>query len=452
MLRDQFIQKFTEYSSRLIPQNSSVLVALSSGPDSMALLYALHYSRADLKLKRIYIAHVNHQLRGEESDQDQSHAKFHAKVLNLPIFIKQLSGKKLHDSGLEEWARNERYAFFTELRNSLHCNLIATGHNKNDQAETVLMRLFRGGTLKSLAGILPLREDGVCRPLLWATRNEIITFLKDNSISFRTDSSNSDQFYKRNWIRHAVLPLIESHEPSIINHLVDYAQQAQALISEDEVSIKKWIDENKLNKAFGFDINKTGLNQKVAIDALHEIFLEYHIPSTKIHLQEIIANSEKSSGEYLLPSGWKYYPGENHIHFSKQKANPDKTWSYKLSVPGITEIPELNAQIEIIVKENYNNILPTDNWTVVIPFTQDILPLSIRLCEKTDRFKPFGMKQSLLISDFLKKSKIPKFERERTCVVVKDDEVVWIPKVRLSENFRVLPSTKTTIFLQYKEL
>jgi tRNA(Ile)-lysidine synthase len=157
----------------LVPQGASVLAAVSGGGDSTALLFLLAALKERCAIQRIGVLHVNHGLRGKESDGDETFVASLAKHLEMPFYAEKLSGQSLHSPGMEAWARSERYGFFQQIREQEHYDFIATGHTADDQAETVLLRIMRGTGLRGLRGILAKREDRVIRPIIDLRRAEI---------------------------------------------------------------------------------------------------------------------------------------------------------------------------------------------------------------------------------------------------------------------------------------
>ena len=196
---------------RLIDKYDKIIVGVSGGPDSLALLYILNTLKKELKLK-IHIAHLDHMLR-KNSAQDRKFVEGLARKLKLPVTTAQINVKALAKKGsLEEIARNARLGFLFKVARDTRADKIALGHNLDDQAETVLMRILRGTGLYGLAGILPKREISgyqIIRPLIEVRRKEIETYLKQKKIRPRIDISNSQEIYFRNKIRHKLLPLLE---------------------------------------------------------------------------------------------------------------------------------------------------------------------------------------------------------------------------------------------------
>lgn len=195
----------------LISKNDKIVIAVSGGPDSVALLYLLNSLKKELSLT-LHIAHLDHMLR-KDSYKDVEFVRQLARRLNLPLTCTKINVKELAKNGsLEEIARNIRLGFLFKVAREVRCKKIALGHNLDDQAETVLMRILRGTGLYGLSGILPKREISgitIIRPLIEIKRREIESYLKKKNIAPRIDISNLENFYFRNRIRNRLIPLLE---------------------------------------------------------------------------------------------------------------------------------------------------------------------------------------------------------------------------------------------------
>jgi tRNA(Ile)-lysidine synthase len=219
-----------------------LVVAVSGGPDSVALLRAIHEMRPAGTLPNLIVAHLNHQLRGAESDADESFVANLAGQLNVCFVRTALDVRRAAEGeNLEATARRLRYAWLGEVAHAAGVDLIATGHTASDQAETVLLRLLRGAGFQGLRGIAGERqlEAGlrVLRPLRTITRSEVLAYLEDIGQGARHDTSNDDQTLTRNRIRHQLLPLLEAdYNPAIARVLVRLADQAEEFFAEEEAS------------------------------------------------------------------------------------------------------------------------------------------------------------------------------------------------------------------------
>ncbi len=225
---DNFLTKFREfiYSARLLHKGDRVLLSLSAGKDSMALLHLMNNLREEYALD-LGIFHLNHKIRGADSDDDEDFLRKMADVLRIPLYCRQHDFLSQQPAGMsfEEYARTIRYRMLSSIAAEEHYYRICTAHNSDDQVETILMRIVTGTGLHGLVGISPSR-DMIIRPLLWATADEVYSYLEDNGITWREDRSNAENHYLRNFIRNRVLPLVQSRIPSTSNAILALGENA----------------------------------------------------------------------------------------------------------------------------------------------------------------------------------------------------------------------------------
>ncbi len=224
--------KDTIEKTGMIKPKSTVIAALSGGADSVALVYALYMLRGELDFS-LCACHVNHNLRGEESDRDEMFVRRLCRFLDIPLYVRNIRVKDFmqkHDS-LEECARRLRYDFFEEISAGENGNnkLIATAHTASDNCETVLINMTRGTALSGICGIPPVRGN-IIRPLLYCTRAEIEQFCRENALDYVTDSTNLCDDYTRNKIRHGVIPRLIEINPSFADAI---GRLTQSLLLDD---------------------------------------------------------------------------------------------------------------------------------------------------------------------------------------------------------------------------
>ncbi|MEW6008412.1 MAG: tRNA lysidine(34) synthetase TilS [Candidatus Omnitrophota bacterium] len=247
----------------MFKKGDSVLVGASGGPDSTALVYVLNSLKKELKIT-LRLAHLNHLLRRTESYRDMEFVKKTAKKLNIPIDLKIVNISKLANKGsVEEFSRKERHKFFREIVRKCSIKKIALGHNQDDQAETVLMRLIRGSGLYGLQGIVPNRLlEGLTfvRPLLEVSRSDINSYLKRIKVKPCTDSSNLENTFFRNKIRNRLIPFLESgFDRNIKKHLANLAQILSLDYQYLETAAKTRLDTTvttKTKSKVSFDLKK----------------------------------------------------------------------------------------------------------------------------------------------------------------------------------------------------
>ncbi len=289
----------------LIDKDDKIVVAVSGGPDSISLLdilYKLNYN--------ICVAHVNHGLR-ENAIIDQKFVEDFCNKRNIPCFIKQIKLKELKDKmTLEEAGRKERYDFFYEIMKNQKCNKIATAHNSNDNAETVIMNIIRGSGVSGLKGIEPIR-DNVIRPLIEITRKEIEEYCKENELNPRHDESNDEDIYTRNKVRLKVIPYIEEN---INSNVVNNINRLSSIVLEEEKYIEKEAEKAYNECLIASEENRNVYNLKkfnsldiVIKKRLIKKFIINLLGNAKdiekVHIDDIVKLCDKNiGGKFLMPN------------------------------------------------------------------------------------------------------------------------------------------------------
>ena len=318
-MQPDIFQEVISFFNTYFPNSSPrVCVAVSGGGDSVALFHILKECAPQIPLQKLGVIHVNHHLRGRESDGDAALVKNIAEQAGVDFYCKDLRRLPAASSGLEEWGRLERYAFFSQIQEKNGFDYIATGHTADDQAETVLLRLMRGCGLKGLCAIAPIRNDGIIRPMLTISRSQLRDFLAQKKMDFREDSSNKDLRFKRNWVRHELLARMVEQAPQTVLNLTSIADSARRSFAGIQPIINTWKAHNVADEHDGgFLILKTGLQDTpIAAEALAEIFRKKKISFDCRHINEIFENSSKNSRIFLLRGGWCYYSLKESLNFS----------------------------------------------------------------------------------------------------------------------------------------
>ncbi len=435
----------------LLQKGDRVLVAVSGGPDSVALLLAL------LKIKKEYsltlgVAHVNYHLRKNESNKDRDFVKKLAEKYGLPFFAAEINGKKEFKGGdLQEKAREFRYAFFSEAVRELKAGKLAIGHNRDDQVETVLMRFLRGAGAGGLTGI-PVKRGfapGVTliRPLFETKREAIELFLKKNKIRARRDKSNYKDVYLRNKLRLRLLPLLKKEYNNRIEENI--FRMAEILAPEDDFLRKEALKTIK-NAGGEYFIPEKALNALPA--GLKQRALRELIRLEKGDLKGLeskhltgVAEQKKSrslpGGRSLLCTGGKIIVVKN-----KETTGPE---SKRLKVPGITVFG--NKKVAVTIKDMVKYFGGKNE--AFLDAKKVSPPLFLRSRRAGDRFMPFGMTKYKKVQDFMVDEKIPAYKRAQVPVLTDDrGEILWLAGYRPDERFRVTKKTKKIICLKLLEV
>lgn len=321
---DRLIQEY-----QMLPPGTTVLCALSGGADSVCLLHRLCQLRQALEI-HVAAAHYNHMLRGAESDRDQAFVEALVETCDSELLLLTGSGDvaaraRENGRGLEETAREMRYAFLRDAARQVGADVIATAHNLNDQAETLLLHLVRGSGLRGLAGMEPVR-DNLIRPLLTTSREEIEAYLHQNGLSWVEDSSNGEDTYTRNRIRHQILPVLEDICPGAAKRMGQCAKSLR-------------IDETYLTRQAGLLAEKAVWDEDGMTIPVSEIARAHEALSiralrlligrcsqgndncTAAHLKGLLAlcRSDDSSARLDLPNGLKAFREYDRLVLTRQE-------------------------------------------------------------------------------------------------------------------------------------
>lgn len=458
-LLDKVLKTIDKYS--MLKRGDRVLIGVSGGPDSVALLHLLYKLKDEYKLD-LFVAHLNHGLRGDESERDEKFVKKLCKQLKTGCFIKRLKKgelKKTKGVSLEETARRLRYRYFELLAKKYKCNRIALGHTADDQAETVLMRFIRGSGLRGLGGIPPVRKNGlIIRPLIDVWRREIEEYLEKEGIPFVMDSTNLNSVFLRNRFRHELIPYIEKNfNPNIKECLVRMGE----IFRKDEELLRKFISSEKdiyEIKEDGVKINLKKfetLSEPEQLRIIRSAIEEFrgdlrHFDM--VHFYEILnmAKTQKPNQKKELPGNLmaiKEYRILKILHNKKKKLN--KKIKVKLKINGRTSIPALDFVVDSkIIDRNKIKTLKVPEKIALLDYDKLEKPLFFRTYEHGDRFIPFGSHGSKKLKDFFIDLKIPLEERYRIPVLVSKNIIVWVAGLRIDDRFKVTEETKKILKLK----
>jgi tRNA(Ile)-lysidine synthase len=422
--------------SGCIPSGSRVLVAISGGADSVALLSLLHQLADKLSL-HLQAAHLDHALR-EASHDDARFVEQLCLGLGISLTVERRDVAKItrqRKGNLEEVAREVRRDFLVSTARAGNCHLIALGHHADDQAETFLMRLLRGAGPTGLAGMHLLNEPMV-RPLLPFHREDLIAYLIEEGIAWREDESNLDQIFTRNRIRHLLLPMLESFNPNIRSQLAGLSEQMRQdesfwadLVTRELVRCGRWQDDEyvlsrplllKLPPALGGRVIRAALQQ--VRGNLRNI--------SATHVADVLKliSVDSPQGELSLPGVWVARRYEKLL-FRKRKPESVEQIEIEIAGPGSYPLPDGRLLRVSLEKRALGERAGTVEFAATcLPF-----PLQLRHCQPGDRFRPSAMFGSKKLQDFFVDLKLTKEERQKVLLLLKDDEVVWVVGLRRAE-------------------
>ena len=469
----------------MIKNGETVLVAVSGGADSLALLYGLHALHSQLDCQ-LHLAHLNHCLR-PDADADAGFVQQHATHLGLPCTLQSTDVPRLVKHwklSVEAAARRARYEFFEEVCKQIGATKVALGHHQDDTAETVLMNLIRGSGSTGLKGITPVRDIKFIRPLAGFTRQQIDTFLASKGLVPRQDSTNTDTRYLRNRIRHALIPRLESdYNPNIKAGL---SRTADVLGAESEYLDTVAQEAFETCRVRDPDrVKALATLESVVLD--REQFQQFHIAVQRrvlrlsffemlgsmgdlyfVHCEAMlnVIEGNTPNAALALPNGLRfrrvYQSLIFEVNINSRSPFPIESFTYPLAVPGKTLIAALNTEItaelgDIRTGETFK--LPDGRYEALFDYekvreafsdiSSEAFPLTVRNRRQGDRFQPYGMRGTKKIKDFLIDAKVPRDERERIPMLVCGDQVLWIVGYTTSDPFKIHPGTRQYLHLRY---
>lgn len=454
---------------RLISSQQQLVVAVSGGPDSVCLLHILAKLQAELGIS-LHVAHLDHQLRGAESEADAQYVSNLAQKLGIPASIEQRDVKayqtRQHLSP-EEAAREVRYAFLAQVAQSIGAGRVAAGHTIGDHVETILMHLIRGTGSRGLRGLQPSsqwKSAGesltVIRPLLTVSREETASYCRHHQLMPRLDASNLSLSPLRNRIRHQLLPLLENYNPQVAEALLRTAR-----IAADDLA---FIDEE-----IGRLWDEVARKQENAIILDKERFLELpaalkrHLLRASIekllgnlkdiearHIEEIMDALNKPAGKRLdLPGGLIF-----SIEYNRYLLGPDPaalsplpvfSGEFPLNLPGETLLPGWLVEATIISREQATE--KEGGLTACFDLGKTGDKLVIRSRQRGDRFQPLGMSQPKRLGQYMIDAKIPHAWRQRIPIVCSPSQILWVVGWRIDDRTKVTENTSQVLCLKFNQ-
>lgn len=430
-----------------------VLVAVSGGPDSVAMLHALHTRSKDLGIS-LHVAHLNHGIRGEQSNIDEEFTCNLAHSLKLPITVEHVDVPALRKElrvGEEEAARIARSKFLQETAANIGASKIAVGHTADDRAETVLLNIIRGCGVDGLGSIQPVNGN-IVRPLIDTYRTEVEAYIVENALPYRVDESNADVAYARNSIRHEVLPwLAREFNPEVKSALVRLAEIASAQsdlmgslaeAARSQVAYKGALDARlfmQLPEALQHELLRTEIGR-----------LKGDLRDVTFDQTEMVIQALREDGDFTitLPPGNIYATrkGEALRIWQQKEQERIEPFDCALKVPGVTRIAAIGLTIACrLVKKPKPQALPEDE--ALIDANSVVGSLRVKNAQPGDRIVPLGMSGSKKLQDVFVDKKIPKRDRARAAVVCDDEKILWVVGVVTSELGKVTEDTIEAIRL-----
>ena len=457
----------------MIQDGDRLVVGVSGGPDSVALTYALWRLSSRLGIE-LHLAHLNHMFRAQEAEEDALAVSTLARKLDLPLTIESFDVPAfLNRSGLsqQDGARQVRYSFLRRVGSQCQAQKIATGHNADDVAETVLMRLLSGSGASGLASIPPVNGD-VIRPLIETERREIESYLNENRLPYRLDSTNLKPHYLRNRIRLKLLPLLRSeYNPNVNRALIDLAH----ILRDEDVYLNGIVDGLLPTLCFwqGEEVALNpsaylGYQPAVRRRVLREILFRlkgdrmgigfHHIE----RLHDFISGS-RTGAIMELPGGLVAERGAEGILFYPP-SQPQPPVKMELTVPGEVAIPNLGFSLRATLQHTPPNFdlaslleeLKEEPDVAYLDYAKIELPLTV--CNRSSlagckvRFQPLGMRGRKSLKEYLIDRKIPRRRREVIPLIMSGEELVWVGGHQIDDRVKLDKGTSVMLRIDLRPI
>lgn len=458
--------KKTVQTHQLLLQGDRVLVGVSGGPDSLALLHALNRLAPEFGWQ-IFAVHVDHQLRANSSAEDARFVERICAEWKIPcrvIRVDVAGHLRLCGGNKQDAARRLRYRAYREAAEWWDVDVLALAHQADDQVETILMRLLRGTGVSGLAGmpyVRPWEGRRLVRPLLDVNREEIEAYCEEYALSPRLDESNRSDVYTRNRVRLQLIPQLQRYNPRVKEALLQLSRVAEA--EEDwwrgqvdrawrQIVMKKGKNEIVLDRNRLLDLH-VALQRRVIKLILNCLLEEEASEATMDTVERIrhLAAHPEPSARVDLPGRFQAERQYDRLRIATGDDNEriEQLAPVRLFVPGKTEIPALAGRFVCrVTADRLDTRHLHGKWAV---FDADALtfPLWVRTRRPGDRIRPIGLNGTTKVKDLLISAKIPRKERDRLPVVLHGETIIWIPGVRRSDWAPVTEGTRRFLYVEW---
>jgi len=443
-----FTERFSFYikNKKLFEASDTLLVACSGGVDSVVAAYLLFKSGFKIEL-----AHCNFALRGTEADKDEAFVKQLAEEWEVPFHSIRFNTKafaKEKGVSTQMAARELRYSWFAKLLAAKENVWLVTAHHADDQIETVLFNAIKGGGIASFHGISPQKKQMI-RPLLWASKEEIIAFAQEEQLQWREDQSNVSNHYQRNKLRNRVVPILKEINPNLTSTLTATTERITATENLLGIFIDAFRKENveidnQQIKILLEGIKKYGNNPVLLFELLKPFNFNY---------RQSVQLADSLEGQV-----GKVFKSDTHqflIDRAFLRIEPIPKGDLTVSDEGLVEVETQKIvfgknELTFYQIEAANYILKKSRFIGEFDFAKLQFPLKIRLWKEGDRFQPLGMKGKKLVSDFLTDRKIDRFEKDKVMVLTSGNTIIWVIGYQVSHLYKITRQTSSIYQVHFK--
>ncbi len=431
------IRSYIEAESLFVP-GDKVVLAVSGGVDSMVMLDLFQQMGVDF-----VVAHCNFQLRGAESDGEETFLRDYCGEERIELYVEHFDTQEyaaLTGISIEMAARKLRYEWFFELLDQLEFQCVATAHHLDDLIETMLINLSRGTGIRGLSGIQP-KNGKIIRPLLAVNREQILAYAAEHHISYKNDSSNDELLYRRNVIRHQIIPLFEEINQAFRKNAV---RTASILRETEQLYLQKIDDVRQMV------MEQQGVNILFSIDKLRslqplnsivfELFYPFGFNAQQIH--EMIGSFDAEAGKIFLSPTHRIV--KDRSHFIVTPLGNDNLSRFYIEEGQKEVVWPVSLRFELIPRDAAFRF---SRSPLVADLDYDLLqfPLLMKKWESGEYFQPLGMSGFKKISDFFIDEKLSIPEKESVWIVYSGQKVVWITGKRIDDRFKITLKTKRVL-------
>ncbi len=457
-------------TKQMLSKGDRVLVSVSGGPDSVALLSVLIQVSEKWSLN-LNVMHFNHGLRGKESEEDEVFVTRLCHELGIPCCVKKLNLKPstslTQPSSLQELARNRRYEILTRMALEIGAKKIAVGHTADDQAETLIMWIVRGAGSLGLSGIPPVRDPYVIRPLLETSRSEILGYLQRRELEYRTDSSNNKPMYWRNQVRQEVMPILKRYNPNVtktIARQADIVREEEAYLSQLAHQALEQVQEVKTSN--GLTLNR---------DRLVNLPLAMQRRVLRMAIREVSGTTQMSSFDTIEAVLKQVVKGRSGVWGRLQDVCITREYELirfscsQMSMPAPQSINQMYQFVAIPSQVVWPLTGQTMNVSTSLSSEQNVLKdlnrnraifdadafspsLVLRNWKAGDYFYPFGMDgKRKKLQDFFSDVKVARSQRSKVPLLVAPEGIIWVGGYRTDHRFRVTEATRTVLMVDLSQ-
>ena len=459
-------------SSTLFGSADKILLAVSGGADSIALMYVMEALKSEKVFgAELMCAHINHQLRGAQAQLDENFVVCEAAKLKLAAMTRRLDVRgfaRRNKLSIETAARRLRIDSLLDIAKANNCKWIATGHQKNDNAETIIGRLLRGTGFRGLGGIWPERCLGrgihFARPLLCVSREEIIQYLQKRNLRWRVDRTNYEFKYRRNFIRHLLLPALQKDcRGCMVEQLAELADSARRFyhLLSDRADAACAESAERSGDTIVLDLKKfSAQHPAVKVELVRRSLAAIGSGERDLthgHYENILQLPEQNieGSRIVLPGGFEVRREYGNLIFSRAEepiqAEEKTVKSAEVPVPGETRFANhlIEAAILGAGQADFGRFKGQKSKFVEwFDFDKVAAPLTVRFREAGDRFWPLGLAAEKKLGKFMTAARLPQAERKKVLIVSDGDKIIWVWPIRIAEQVKVNQKTRTILQLR----